>query len=142
MWSPASTHRSENLNPAAFEALQIEPRKPPGVATTPAPAEPLDATIVDPQHYHVEIDNQYVRVIRVNIAPHEKLRMHKHPDTKAVLVHLTDQNMRLTLADGTIRESRYAAKQVRWVESAGAHQDENVSDTPLAFLRVELKLAR
>jgi quercetin dioxygenase-like cupin family protein len=146
MWSPASTHRSENLNDAPFEAVQIEPRLPTagpanGTTAPPAPAGKLDATVVDPQHYHVELDNEYVRVIRVSIGPHEKLRIHTHPDTGAVLVHLTDQNMRLTLSDGTIRDSRYAAKQVRWVEPGIAHQDENLSGTPLKFIRIELKLA-
>ena len=80
-------------------------------------------------------------MIRVSIGPHEKLRIHTHPDTGAVLVHLTDQNMRLTLSDGTIRDSRYAAKQVRWVEPGIAHEDENLSGTPLKFIRIELKLA-
>lgn len=101
----------------------------------------LDATVVDAQHYHVELENEYVRVIRVSLGPHEKLRMHTHPVTGAVLVHLTDQNMRLTFADGTSRDSRYAARQVRWVEPGVAHQDENASDKPLTFIRVELKLA-
>ena len=142
MWSNASTHRSENLNNVPFEALQIEPRRPPGAPPAPAPPEALDATLVDPQHYHVEVDNEYVRVIRVNIGPHEKLRLHKHPDTNAVLVHLTDQNMRLTLADGAVRESRYPAKNVRWVERSTAHQDENLSDTPLSLIRIELKFSR
>ena len=142
MWSPASTHRSENLSGAPFEAVQIEPRRPAGAATAPpAATEKVDATVVDPQHYHVELENEYVRVIHVNIGPHEKLRLHRHPDTGAVLVHLTDQNMRLTLADGSVRDSRYAAKQVRWVEPGVAHQDENLSDTPLSFIRIELKLA-
>ena len=144
MWSPAGTHRGENLTDAAFEAVQIEPRRP-VKAAPPAPAQEfdakLDATVVDPQHYHVELENEYVRVLRVSLAPHEKLRIHKHPDTGAVLVHLTDQNMRLTLADGTVRDSRYAAKHVRWVEPGAAHQDENVSDAPLRFIRIELKLA-
>jgi len=142
LWAPASAHRSENLTSMPFEALQIEPRRPSGVKIIPAPAEPMDATIVDPAHYHMEVDNEYVRVIRVNIGPHEKLRMHKHPDTKAVLVHLTDQNMRLTMPDGTTRSSVHPAKEARWVESAGAHQDENMSDKPLSFLRIELKQAR
>ncbi|MCU1337229.1 MAG: hypothetical protein JWO19_2810 [Bryobacterales bacterium] len=141
MWSLPSTHRSENLNAAPFEAVQIEPRRPSGAPRRRAPPETLDATVVDPQHYHVEFENEYVRVIRVSIGPHEKLVMHKHPDIAAVLVHLTDQNMRLTLADGTIRDSRYAAKQVRWVDPGVAHQDENLSDTPLKFIRIELKLA-
>src|ERR1700680_4507722 len=106
MWSPASAHRSENLTDAAFEAVQIEPRRPAGgaPARTAAP-DKLDATVVDPQHYHVELDNQYVRVLRVNIGPHEKLRMHTHPATGAILVHLSDQNLRLTQADGTSRDS-------------------------------------
>lgn len=145
MWSMPSTHRGENLTNAPFEAVQIEPRqsnKPPaGKPASPAPPDNLDAAAVDPQHYHVELENEYVRVLRVTIGPHEKLRLHKHPDTGAVLVHLTDQNMRLTLADGTTRDSRYAAKQVRWVEPGVAHQDENLSGTPLTFIRIELKLA-
>jgi quercetin dioxygenase-like cupin family protein len=141
MWSAPSTHRSENLNNAAFEAVQIEPRRPAGKSASPAPVDKLDATLVDPQHYKVELENEYVRVLRVSIGPHEKLRLHKHPDTGAVLVHLTDQNMRLTLSDGTTRNSRYPAKQVRWVEPGTAHQDENLSDTPLRFIRIELKFA-
>jgi quercetin dioxygenase-like cupin family protein len=141
MWSAPSTHRSENLNNAAFEAVQIEPRRPAGKSASPAPVDKLDATVVDPQHYKVELENEYVRVLRVSIGPHEKLRLHKHPDTGAILVHLTDQNMRLTLSDGTTRNSRYAAKQVRWVEPGAAHQDENLSDMPLRFIRIELKLA-
>jgi quercetin dioxygenase-like cupin family protein len=141
MWSPPSTHRGENLEDAEFEAVQIEPRRPSG-AVTPAPVEPMDAAVVDPRHYHVEIDNEFVRVLRVEIGPHEKLAMHKHPDTKAVLVQLTDQNLQLWRADGTSDLSKHPAKEARWVESAGAHQDENLSDTQLRFVRIELKLAR
>ena len=142
MWSAPSTHRSENLTSNPFEAVQIEPRRPAGKAP-PAPApNQLDATIVDPQHYKVELENEYVRVIRVSIGPHEKLRQHTHPHAGAILVHLTDQDMRLTMSDGTVRASRYAAKQVRWVEPGVAHQDENLSDAPLRFIRIELKFAK
>ena len=142
MWSAPSTHRSENLSDAPFEAVQVEPRMPAGVATArPAAFDRLDATVVDPKHYHVEFENEYARVLRVSIGPHEKLARHTHPQTGAVLVHLTDQNLRLTLDDGTTRESRYREGQVRWVAPASAHQDENLSDTPLRFIRIELKLA-
>ena len=142
MWSAPSTHRSENLNNAAFEAVQIEPRRPAGKSASPAHLDKDDATIIDPEHYKVELENEFVRVLRVGIGPHEKLRQHTHPSTGAVLVHLTDQNLRLTLADGTTRDSRYPAKQVRWVEPGAAHQDENVSDAPLRFIRIELKFAK
>ena len=141
MWSTPSTHRSENLSDAPFEAVQIEPRKPVGGGPPSAPLGKLDAATADPQHYHVEFENEYVRVLRVTIGPHEKLRLHTHPPTGAVLVQLTAQNLRLTLADGTSRLSKYPEGTVRWVEPGAAHQDENLSDTPLKFIRVELKLA-
>ena len=139
MWSPASSHRSENLTDGAFEAVQIEPRRPAGGAAKHFVVDKLDATVVDPEHYHVDLENEYVRVLRVTIGPHEKLRLHNHPDTGAVLVQLTDQDLRLTLADGTTRPGRYPAKTVRWVEPGPAHQDENLSDAALRFIRVELK---
>jgi len=141
MWSLPSTHRGENLNDAPFEAVQIEPRRPAGQTAPPFSPGKLDAPKVDPKHYHVELENEYVRVLRVAIGPHEKLAQHTHPPTGAVLVHLTDQNMRLTLADGTTRDSKYPAKHVRWVEPGTAHQDENLSGTELRFIRIELKLA-
>ena len=142
MWSDASTHRSENLSDAYFEAVQIEQRvSAGGKGFVPAPAEPTDATVVDPKHYHVELENEYVRVLRVTIGPHEKLSLHKHPNTAAVLVHLTDQHLRLTEADGRAHESNYAAGQIHWAPAGQAHQDENLNDTPLRFIRVELKKA-
>ncbi len=142
MWAAPSIHRSENLNDAPFEALQIQPKQPAGVTPQPLPAEKQDAVVVDPQHYKVEVENEYVRVIRVNIPPREKLMFHKHPATGAVVVYLTDQNMRQTLADGQSRENHYTAKQVRWVGPDAAHQDQNLSDAPSKLIRIELKMAR
>jgi quercetin dioxygenase-like cupin family protein len=142
MWSAASTHRSENLNNAPFEAVQIEPRQPGGIKITAMPEEPTDPVVIDPQHYKAEFENEYVRVLRVYIGPHEKLKMHKHPAANAVLVQLNDQNLRLISAGGQARESKYPAGMVRWVEAGAAHQDENLSDQPLRFIRVELKLSR
>jgi quercetin dioxygenase-like cupin family protein len=141
MWSQASTHRSENLSDSPFEAVQIEPRVPPGDAQANFASDSEDAAAIDPKHYHVEFENEYVRVLRASIGPHEKLALHTHPATGAVLIHLTDQHLRQTLADGTVRESRYAAGQSHWADAAPAHQDENLSDAPLRFIRVELKRA-
>ncbi len=138
MWSAASTHRSENLSGDAFEAVQIEPKAPDGAAGAFSPGK-RDAAAVDPKHYQIVLENEYVRVLRVSIGPHEKLAFHEHPATGAVLVHLTDQHLRLTLADGTSRETHYAVGQVHWADPAAAHQDENLSDTELRFVRVELK---
>jgi len=141
MWSDASTHRSENLDAINFEALQIEPRNP-NSAVSPAPPEKLDPVVTDPQHFHVEIDNQYVRVLRVHIGPYEKLALHKHPDTKAVVVYLTDFNAKTTDESGKVEKLSYLAKQVRFADATGAHTEENLSGSPAEAIRVELKQAR
>ena len=142
MWSAASSHRSENLDAIQFEALQIEPRVPNGASVTPAPAEKSDPVLTDPRHFHLELENEYVRVIRINVGPHEKLSLHKHPDTKAVVVYLTDYNAKVTGTVGKSSQLSYKAKQVRFVDASGAHQEENLGDSPMELIRVELKQAR
>jgi quercetin dioxygenase-like cupin family protein len=141
-WWPASAHESENLAATPFECIQIEPRSPAGVELKPFPKEKMDAVIVDPERYRIEFENDLVRVMRVTTGPREKLGMHKHPETWAVVVYLTDQNMRQTLADGSKRENHYKAGQVRYVAKDQAHADENLSDQRFELIRVELKHAQ
>jgi hypothetical protein len=141
MWSPASSHRSENLEPIYFEALQIEPRVP-KTPVSPAPAEKMDPVVTDPKHFHLELENEYVRVIRITAGPHETITLHKHPETKAVLVYLTDYKANVTEAGGKPAQLSYKAKQVRFADASGAHQEENLGDSPMEVIRVELKQAR
>ena len=108
-WSPAGTHKDENRSDAAVESVEIEPKRAGGGAAAPPSAaeNKLEAAIVDPKHYHVQFENDLVRVIRFPMEPHDKTLMHTHPSTGAVIVALTDQNTRQTLADGTSREIRH-----------------------------------
>lgn len=142
MWSPASSHRSENLEAIQFEALQIEPRAPKGASVPPAPAEKSYSVLTDPKHFHLELENEYVRVIRINVGPHEKFSLHEHPGAKSVVAYLTDYNAKVTEAGGTSSPVSYKAKQVRFVDASGARQEENLSDSPMELIRVELKQAR
>jgi len=58
-----------------------------------------DATVVAPEHYKVEFENDKVRVIRVTYGPGEESALHEHRD--AVVVNLTDLSVQFTMADGT-----------------------------------------
>jgi beta-alanine degradation protein BauB len=140
MWAAPTVHKGENLKGDQFAALQIEPK--PAANAKPFPQETTDAVTVDPAHYHVAAENQWIRAITLTVGPHEKLKMHKHPATGAVVVYLTDQDMRQYHADGTSRESHYKAGTVRWVEPDAAHQDENLGDKPFRLVRIELKQAQ
>lgn len=140
MWSAPTTHRSENLGGGQFAAIQIEPK--PVANAKPFPKESADALIVDPAHYHLLAENEWIRAIALTVGPREKLKMHKHPATGAVVVLLTDQDMRQYHADGSSRESHGKAGMVRWAPPDVAHQDENLSDKPFRLIRIELKQAQ
>jgi quercetin dioxygenase-like cupin family protein len=90
----------------------------------------------------VEFENDLVRVIRFPMEPHDKTLMHTHPSTGAVIVALTDQHTRQTLADGTSREIRHKAGEAWWGAPNIAHQDENANDARAVVIRIELKQAR
>ena len=88
------------------------------------------------------MENEYVRVIRINVGPHEKFSLHEHPGAKSVVAYLTDYNAKVTEAGGTSSPVSYKAKQVRFVDASAARQEENLSDSPMELIRVELKQAR
>jgi len=95
-----------------------------------------DPVKVDPAAYKVEIENQWVRVLRVKHGPHEKAPMHEHPAT--VTVYLTDLHEKLTSPDGRAQEVQFKAGEVGW-RDAGKHAEENLSGQPLEAVVIELK---
>jgi quercetin dioxygenase-like cupin family protein len=84
----------------------------------------------------LEIDNQWVRVLRVRQGPHAKTAMLQHPAT--VVVWLTDSYQRITSANGRAQEVARKAGDVTY-SSAGKRAEENSSDQPLEAAVVELK---
>ncbi len=79
----------------------------------------------------VEIDNPWVRVLRVKQAPHEKSPEQEHP--ASVAVYLTDARQR---RNGV--ETAHNSGDVAWFDPAKT-VEENLSDQPLEYVLVELK---
>jgi quercetin dioxygenase-like cupin family protein len=84
----------------------------------------------------VEIENQWVRVLRVTQAPRDRSPMHEHP--ALVVVYLTDLHQRVTGADGKTHELRKKARDSAYFD-ATKQSEENVSDKPIEAIVVELK---
>lgn len=95
-----------------------------------------DPVKVDPRHYKVEFENEKVRVLRVDYAPGEKSIMHGHPNLVAVF--LGDARAKFTYPDGKTEEPEMKAGQTMWF-SAVEHLPENVGNTPVSAILVELK---
>ncbi len=102
------------------------------LAVTAAAQDPVKLS----PDYKVEIDNAWVRVLRVKHPPHAKIALHEHPATVAVF--LTDIHEKITAADGTVRNLDRKAGEVGFNE-ANKHAEENVSGQPLEAVIIELK---
>jgi hypothetical protein len=108
------------------------------VAMLAARAAAQDPVQVNPADYKVEIDNAWVRVLRIRHAAHFKAPMHEHP--ASVAVFLTDLHERVTTPDGKLQEVIRKTGEVSY-NDAVRHVEENLSDQPLEAILVELKPA-
>src|SRR5437588_12193824 len=97
-----------------------------------------DATYDHRPAFKVEIDNSQVRVVRRYHAPREKVPMHSHKD--GVVIYLTELREISTEADGTSRHITRHAGDVIW-SPAHTHSLENLADTPIEVIEIELKSA-
>jgi len=106
-------------------------------ATFPALAQ--DATKVDSKHYKVEFENSRVRIVRVKYGPHEKSVMHTHPDLVAIFQN--DGRVKFTYPSGKSEETEMKAGQAVF-EPAVRHLPENLTDSDMEVILVELKTAK
>jgi len=134
-WSNPDKHASENLGDKAGDIIQVELKKKPGAAMTAIPASE-DSVTVDPKHYHVEFQNDRVRVLRIQYGPGEKSVMHSHPANLAV--YLTDGETKMTLPDGKTNAAVLRKGQVQWTDK-DKHLPENAGGKPFELVLIELK---
>ena len=103
-----------------------------GLAALAAAQDPVQAS----PDYKAEIENNWVRVLRVKRGPHANAPMHAHP--ASVIVFLTYYHQRITGADGKSQEVTHKAGDVSYTEAV-KHSEENLSDHPLEAVVIELK---
>jgi quercetin dioxygenase-like cupin family protein len=99
-------------------------------------AKAQDPAKVDPEHYEVLLDNEYVRVLNVHHKPGEKSPRHSHPNH--VVYSFTDSRVKFTSSDGKTDIRTVKAGQATW-HNAETHTVENVGKTEEHALDIELK---
>ena len=104
-----------------------------GLASAAAAQDPV---AVSPQQYKLEIENSWVRVLRMTQGPRQKTPTHSLP--AAVIVYLTDAHERITTPVGPAQEVTRKAGDVIYVEAA-TEAEENLSEAPMQAVVVELK---
>jgi hypothetical protein len=121
-WRAASgPYTAENLTDKPIRILEIDLKGPP---KGPLPATALDPVAVDPQHYQIAFENDFVRVLRVSFGPGEKGARHEHILNRVVF-YLNDQ-------------TNARADDVR-MSGAATHTEENSSSQTAYRIAVEIK---
>ena len=82
------------------------------------------------------LENEKVRVLKFEIKPGEKTKMHTHPHHLVCI--LTDQKLKLTDSDGNENELDVNFGQILYFEPT-THVVENIGKTESIGLVVELK---
>lgn len=95
-----------------------------------------DAVKVDPKHYKVEFENDYVRVLRITLGPKEKSEMHSHPE--GMVIFLSDSKGKFTYPDGKTETRENKKGFFSWVPST-THKSENLSNKPVEVIQIEMK---
>ena len=99
-------------------------------------AKAQDPARLDPAHYRVLLDNDYVRILDVRQKPGDKSPMHSHP--KHAVYWLTGSTLKFTSSDGKTNTVTTKAGQVVW-RDAETHTVEITGNTDSHALDIELK---
>jgi quercetin dioxygenase-like cupin family protein len=98
-----------------------------------------DPTKVEPTHYKLAFENEYVQVVSVHYGPHEKSNLHAHPG--GVVVVLTEGHLRFTDEHGKTQEVFAKPGEARWFPPF-KHKVENLGDTAYSAVYIGIKSKR
>jgi beta-alanine degradation protein BauB len=95
-----------------------------------------DPTKVEPAHYKLAFENEYVQVVNVHYGPHEKSSLHSHPG--GVVVILTAGHLLFTDENGKTQEVFAKPGESRWFPPF-KHRVENLGNTSYNAIYIGIK---
>jgi quercetin dioxygenase-like cupin family protein len=98
-----------------------------------------DPMKVEPSHYKLAFENEYVQVVNVTYGPHEKSGLHAHMG--GVVVVLTAGHLRFTDENGKTQEVFAKPGDPRWFPPF-KHRVENLGDTTYNAVYIGIKNKR
>jgi quercetin dioxygenase-like cupin family protein len=95
-----------------------------------------DPLKVEPTHYKLAFENEYVQVVNVHYGPHEKSALHSHMG--GVVVVLSAGHLRFTDENGKTQEIFAKPGDPRWFPPF-KHKVENLGDSPYNAVYIGIK---
>jgi len=100
------------------------------------PAVAQDPIKVEPTHYKLAFENEYVQVVNVHYGPHEKSALHAHMG--GVVVVLTAGHLRFTDENGKTQEVLAKPGDPRWFPPF-KHRVENLGNSSYNAVYIGIK---
>lgn len=105
----------------------------------------LDALIAAPLHHTLLIENEAVRVLDTKVSAGETVPLHTHRWPSVLYIVSWSDFVRRDINENIVVDSRIAGKldegSARWSGPLPPHTLENVGDSNLRAISVELKIA-
>ena len=95
-----------------------------------------DPTKVEPAHYKLAFENEYVQVVNVHYGPHEESSLHAHMG--GVVVVLSAGHLRFTYENGKTQEVFAKPGEPRWFPPF-KHKVENLGETSYTAVYIGIK---
>jgi uncharacterized RmlC-like cupin family protein len=100
--------------------------------------KPPPDTPVDEQIGETEIDNEFARVTRTLLSPHDKTPIHAHA-LNHVAVYLDDAHIETRFENGRVEKRHFSAGEAVWNPAEAPNTNENIGDKPARIIEIELK---
>jgi quercetin dioxygenase-like cupin family protein len=102
-------------------------------------AEEIDPVEVSPKQFQIDFENDHVRIVSYQLQPGERDNWHTHPAKVSVITG--GGLLRITTGDGESFEVTEEVGSATWMSALGRHFAENVGDTTVKVVLVEIKSA-
>ena len=102
-------------------------------------AEQVDPVEVSPTQFKIDFENDHVRIVSYHLQPGERDNWHTHPAKVSVITG--GGLLRITTGDGESFEVTEEAGTASWMPALGRHFAENIGDTTVKVVLVEIKSA-
>jgi len=108
--------------------------------------DPLDAMTAAPDHHMTILENDHVRVLDTRLAPGERTPIHSHRWPSSLYVIGWSDFLRRdadgnVIVDSRTWDNRPAPGEALWSAPLVPHSVENIGDSELRIIAVELKPA-
>jgi len=118
---------------ACLPVLWLLPMYAPAAAAQTSSAVPMTS---EPRH-HLVLENQYVKVYQVEVAPHESTLLHQH-DHDYVYIPIGDAQVTSAIPEKPEAHLKLTDGEARFSRGGFAHVARNDGDTPFRNVTIEL----